>query len=165
MSEVAVNGIDAFEYVNLADIDPSQKNIPDGMYTLQIVKASFVRKEATSDKPAYAVVKLQFAVVDHPELSGRRIFGDFYMNDFNLKNLRRIMDATGVRQEPGQPLSAWVELLGQVQPTFKVPIGEKDSMEYLGKDANGKAIRAPKLKDDGTPEKENAINYYKVTPA
>ena len=164
MSE-AYMGAEAFEFVNLNEIDPSQKGLPEGVYTFQIVKAAFVRKEATNDKPAYAVVKLQFAVVDHPDLAGRRMFGDFYMNDFNLKNLRRIMDATGVAQEPGEALPAWVERLGQVQPTFKIPVQEKAATEYLGKGADGKAIRAPKLKEDGSPEMESVLNYWRVMPA
>ena len=163
MSEL-YNSNEAFEFVNLNEIDPSQKNLPEGVYTFQIVKSAFVRKEATKDKPAYAVVKLQFAVVDHPELAGRRMFGDFYMNDFNLKNLRRIMDATGVSQEPGEPLTGWVERLGQLQPTFKVPVVEKQATEYLGKDAEGKPIRHPKFKENGEPELENSINWFKVMP-
>jgi len=115
-----------YEYVNLNEVDPTMKPVPKDYYTLKILKAEMKNTTyKTGDKAGQplAFVKFSLAITDHPEFAGRRIFPKpLFDGNSSYKKLRRLMDATGIPQEAGQPLDAWLAALSEQQPTFKGPV-------------------------------------------
>lgn len=157
MSELATQEALSFDYVNLSEVDPTQKALEEGFYTLKILKAAVQKGIGkTSNKP-YECASFTFAVQDHPSASGRRLWERFFANDYHLKAMRRIMDNTGVEQIPGQPLADWLEELSTVQPTFKVKI---DLVEDRDRDGNPRSFDFK-----GDVAKVSKINWWQVQPA
>lgn len=142
-----------FEYVDLNEIDPTFRPIPGGeFYTFKILKAElrhFAYKEGNQKGvPAGtpdSFVKFNLAVTDHPEFAGRRIFPTLFSGPSALKKLRRVMDATGIAQEPGTPLDAWLATLSEQQPTLRL-----------------KAIERPDRRDPNTID--NDVDWWSAAP-
>ena len=151
MSEVL-----GFDYVDLNEVDPNFTAMPEDMYTLRILKAEkidFQYKTGAKIGQDGERISLQLAVVEHPELSGRRLFESLFPSNFVYRVLRRIADATGVQQEPGSPLTTWLGTLSELQPTFKVKVGFKT-------DRAGVVLMTPA----GKPQ-DNAVDWREVQPA
>ena len=149
----------SFDYVNLAEVDPNQESLPEGVYTFKILKAEL--KEGvgkTSGKP-YSCVNMALAIADHPTFAGRRIWETFFPNTYGLKALRRIQDATGVLQAPGQPLVEWLAALSQTQPEFKTFLKQEPDID--------RATGNPRSygPDGITAAIKNAINAFQIVPA
>ena len=154
MPEVQVPGADpanTFDYVFLGDVDPNFTPVPDGAYNLRVVKSGLAEITYRRGKKAGQVgqaIKMTFAVTDDPDYSGRRIFETLFPGDFALRSLRRLMDATGVQQQPDEALAEWLPRLAVEAATFRVPVSSKD-----GTDASG------------NPTKNNVIAWNSVSPA
>jgi hypothetical protein len=152
---------DSFDYVHLGDIDLSYKPIPAAVYTLQVVKGEtkeFQYKKGERAGTSGSMLKFQFAVTDHAEYSGRRLFAAFFPNDFDLRNLRRLQDATGVVQEQGEPLTEWAVRLAEIKPTFKIPVLLTNAKDFSQKGKD-------RLDETGNPIPENTLNWKEVSPA
>lgn len=132
----------SFDHVDLKNVDPNFTPVPMGEYTLQVVKAErkeFVYKKAnpvSGTKPGDTgnYISMSFAITDDDNFSGRRIFSTLFSGEGTFRNLRRLMDATGVIQEDGEGLIEWVERLGAANAVFKATvevIQEKDATGEL----------------------------------
>ncbi len=139
-----------FEYVDLNEIDPTIKPLTKDFYNLKILKAELKSTTyKTGDKTGQPLqfVKFTLAIVDHPDFSGRRVFPKpLFEGQSTFKKLRKVMDATGVAQEPGTPLDAWLAVLSEAQPTFKAQV-----TQVLDR-------RDPNVLD-------NDVNWWEVAPA
>jgi hypothetical protein len=152
---------DSFDYVFLGDIDLSYKPIPAGVYTLQVVSSGtkeFEYKKGEKAGTKGSKLNMQFAVTDHDEYSGRRVFAGFFPNDFDLRSLRRLQDATGVLQEEGEPLTEWAARLAEIKPTFKIPVLLTNAKDFSRKGQD-------RLDENGNPILENTLNWKEVQPA
>jgi hypothetical protein len=117
-----------YEHINIMEIDPSYKPIPAGMYNLQINKLT--PRLVTPNKGKNAgkevlVLNGSFTVVNEENYSGRKLWQSFWAsNPVDLKDLRRIADATGVTQVEGQTLSEYALTFENLNPPaeFKVPV-------------------------------------------
>jgi hypothetical protein len=145
-----------FDYVSLAEIDPSQQPLPTDVYELKIVKAAIERGVSKTTNKPYECVSFGFAVTNSEKYSGRRVWERFFGGEFGLKAMRRIMDATGVPQVG--TLEDWLKELATIQPTFKVTISEIDEVDRLTKQVVINPVT-------GKPQKTNKVNWYNVVPA
>jgi hypothetical protein len=158
---LSTNQIEDFNYVNLQEIDPAFETLPTNLYTLQVQKAElkeFVYKPG-SEKAGQtgSFVKFQFVVVDHDTYSGRRVFETLFPSTFTFKGLRRLMDATGVVQEAGAPLTEWLGTLTNESPKFKIMVEQAEDV-----DKNGVAKNTD---FKGNPAKINRLRWNNVQPA
>ena len=86
------------------------------------------------------------------------MYESFFPSDFSKKALRRIMDATGIQQEPGQSFGEWLEALQLAQPTFRVAIKlqeDRDRETGLPRSTNYK----------GECASINKFNWFEISPA
>lgn len=149
------------DYQDLNEIDPNYSTLPQDVYTLKVLNAEI--KPIKYQRGAKAgtegeVIKFQFAVTQHPTLSGRQIYVSFFPSEFVFKGLRRIMDATGVRQSPGSPLSEWLTALKEAGSTFKGLVIEKPDVDF-------KTGEARALDNKGNPVNKNELNLKEISPA
>lgn len=149
--------LDYFDYVDLNEVDPRLERLPEDTYTLQILSAELQSGESRTTGKPWQCVAMRFAVTGEGKFVGRRLVERFFTNDYSLKALRRIMDATGIRQEPGQPLSEWLKELTIQQPQIKVQIRLEDDRDYITKE--------PRLDYKGEVAKRNVIVWSNVFPA
>ena len=118
-----------FEYVFLGDVDPTFKPIDAAFYNLRVVKAepkTFTYKKGKNVGADGEMLKFQFAVVDDPNFSGRRVFSTLFMSDFTLRALRHLQDYSGVEQVAGEPLKDWLKRLGEESATVKVFVNHRE---------------------------------------
>lgn len=146
-----------FEYVDLREVDPSPEKLPDNVYEVQVVKAELQSGVSKSTGKPYQRVQFTLAVQNDPQFAGRRLFESLFPNDYGLKALRRIMDATGIEQKPGQPLTEWLNELRLSQASFKVHVRLEDDIDY--------ATKEPRIGVNGEPAKRNTVNWFRVMPA
>jgi hypothetical protein len=150
----------SFEYTHLADVDPSFTKLAPRVYKLQVAKVEAKPFDKTAEGGKKGTrLGFTFVVVDDEEFAGRKLFESFFENEFAFKTFRRISDATGVQQEPGQSIVDWATSLGTIQPTFRVPVQLVPDVDY-----KTKAPRAYKA-DGVTPDDKNTINWFNVMPA
>lgn len=150
----ALPAVQSWEYINVNDVDPNFTAIPDDFYNLRIIQAEL----KTFDKTATggtkgSLVKLGFAITNHPSLSGRRVYPDgMFLNDFNQKALRRISDATGVQQTGDFP--AFLKKLAAVGPVVKLKVETVPDVNF-----KTGAPNPFNMKPDGSPGTKTIINY------
>lgn len=149
--------VTSFDYVDLNEVDPRMERLPEGTYTLQILSAELQSGESRSTGKPWQCVLMRFAVAGEGKFVGRRLTERFFTSEFSLKALRRIMDATGIRQEPGQPISEWLRELSIQQPLIKVQVGLEEERDPITKE--------PRLDYKGDVAKRNVISWYNVFPA
>lgn len=153
---MATNDVTSFDYTDLNEVDPNFQPIPaPEYYNLRIMKAerrTFTYKTGAKQGQDGDLISLTVAVVDHPEYSGRRLFGSLFPSNFSLRALRRIADATGIQQEPKAPIDTWLAALAENQPVVKVQVTYR-------KDREGNVV----LNSAGNPA-ENDINWMEVQP-
>ena len=117
-----------FDWVDLNEIDPFDKPVPRDVYTLKVLginKKEFQYKKDSKTAKAGdtgQLINLTLAITNHPEYAGRRFNETLFMRRQSLQILRRLMDATGVVQEPGTTLDDWMKTMSEVQPEVKVPV-------------------------------------------
>lgn len=148
----------SFDYTDLNQIDPSQQSLPTDMYTLKILKAELTSGNSKSSGKPYQCVSMTMSVTDHPDCSGRRLWERFFPGDFGLKSMRRIMDATGIVQVPGTPITEWLKELSVTQPTFKVQVQQVEDRDYKTGDPRSYDFK-------GDVAKVNKISWFNVIPA
>lgn len=148
-----------FENLNLNDIDPTFKPVEEGPYVLKLLglawKESTGKKE-TNQGTVYVSLNGKFGITNHPKHSGRKLYHNFFLsNSYELKALRRIMDATGVAQNPGETLKGWAERISVESPMFKVPVKQQQAKDFTTKE--GRVDPA-----SGEPVMENVIDFRNV---
>ena len=149
-----------FEYVDLKDVDPNFTLLygPE-VYSLRITKAempTYIAKKTTKNQTAgdeVKYIKFTFTVVDHPKFTGRKHWEPLFgASDFNLKNLKRIEEATGVEQTGS--MVDWLGQLTTIQPVIKLQIDKVPDVNFDG------SINPNNLKSDGvTPKDKNVVNW------
>ena len=154
-----------FDYVDLNQIDPSFSTLPEDMYTLRILKAeklSYAKKlNGVPTGEDGQRLSIQLSVVDHPSLSGRRLFESLFPSNFTFRVLRRIADNTGIQQEPGEPLEVWFQRLTESQPALKLKVGFRTKRVQK---APGEWTTEVVLNDAGKPQ-DNAVDWREMQPA
>ncbi len=118
-----------FEHINIMDIDPTFKPVDEGFYTLQVNKLTpktITPSKGKNQGKAVLVLNGSFTIVNSDSFSGRKIWKSFWAsNQVDLKDLRRLADATGVTQDPGQSLSEYAQTFETLNPPaeFKIFLG------------------------------------------
>lgn len=122
-----------FEHINIMEIDPTFKPIDEAFYNLQVNKLTpkvITPKAGKNANKAVLVLNGSFTVVGDENFSGRKLWKSFWAsNPVDLKDLRRMADATGVTQSPDQTLSEYAGVFATLNPPaeFRVFVGqEKD---------------------------------------
>ena len=140
-----------FEYINLNEVDPTIKPIPDGNYTLRIVKAEVKNGVGKTSQKPYRRFEVAAQVVNNATYGGRQIYDGLFVNNAASKEarfLRKIMDATGVTQEEGQPLEDWFTSLATAKPEFNAIVKTRTY-----------------VRGNGDPGESNCIDFNSVQPA
>lgn len=150
--------MESFEYADLNAIDPSQQTLPTDMYTLKILKAEMINGTNKATGAPYSCVSFTFGVTDHPDYSGRRLWERVFPGNFGLKTMRRIMDATGVTQVPGTPITEWLQALCVEQPCIKVQVKQEQDLDWKTKEPRS-------LDFEGKPALKNSLNLFQILPA
>lgn len=145
-----------FDYVDLNEIDPNPDLLPEGMYELRVVRAELRSGVSQRTGDPYQAISLSLAVVNHDQYTGRRVFETLFPNANGLKALRRLMDATGIQQQPGEPVVEWLQRLVTEQAQFKALVREIEERDPITKQ--------PRMEGDRVV-KRNAISWFKVMPA
>jgi hypothetical protein len=157
MEEQLATAIDQFRYQHLAEIDPSFTPIDTGFYNLKVVSAAYKTGVISRGKNAgnpYASLNLGLAVVNDPKFTGRRLWPSFFLsNNFDMKQLRLIMDNTGVQQNEAGDLKEWGESLAKVGPVLKLKVIEVPDLNYDG------TVNPKNAKADGSPGTKNVIDF------
>jgi hypothetical protein len=158
-----------FEYVDLKNVDPNF-TLLDGpeVYSFRITKAempTYIAKKDTATQKAgdeVKYIKFTFTVVDHPKYTGRKHWEPLFgANDFNIRILKRIEEATGVVQ--GGSLASWLEELSTIQPVVKLQIDKVPDGQTL------QGVFTPNpgnVNADGSARDKNVVNWKSgVSPA
>lgn len=146
-----------FDYVDLNLIDPEPEKLPAGMYTVQLAKAELQSGVSQRTGKPFQRITIQLVVQDDERFAGRRLFESLFAGEYGIKALRRIMDATGIQQQPGEPVAEWLKRVALERPSFKVMVRLEDDKDY----ATGEV----RIGADGQPAKRNSVNWYQVVPA
>jgi hypothetical protein len=114
-----------FEHINLNQIDPGYKPIDENVYNYEVqsLKPTYVKiNKPTSPYAGQEVLVLKgsFTVVDDDNFSGKKVWYDFWTtNKYNLIELRKLKDATGVEQLDNQSLVEWANSFATLNPSAK----------------------------------------------
>jgi hypothetical protein len=157
MSELAQ--VVDFENLNLNDIDPTFKPVEDGVYILKLLGLQwkeFAGKQESNQGQVYVSLNGKFGITNHPKHSGRKLYHNFFLgNNYELKALRRIMDATGVAQNPGETLKDWAGRISVEAPTFKAAVAQQQAKDFTTKQGRVDPL-------SGEPVMEAVINFRNV---
>lgn len=132
----------AFEHINLNQIDPGFKPVPENVYNLEVnsIKPSYVKVTKPGSKyegQTVLVLKGSFTIVDDAEYSGRKLWSDFWAtNNYNLIELKKLSEATGVIQGEGQTLPEFVEQFATMNPPAKFQCFVTKEDDYKGTPRN-----------------------------
>lgn len=150
--------ITTFDYAYLGDVDLTFKPIPTNNYLLQLLGAGLkavMFKRDTPEEYEGQIVKLQFAVMDDAEFAGRQLFETVFPGSGGLRNLRRLMDATGVAQEETETIASWLERLQDIKPSFNILVQQRQA----------KRNSVLQVDEAGNPVMENTLVWKEATPA
>lgn len=142
-----------FDHVNLNTVDPNASSVPDGPYTFQVAgiypKEYAVKKDGVPTNETGKYLSVRFAITNNDRYAGRSCFETFFPNKGSQIQFRKIMDATGVIQEDGQPIEDWLKALQTSGATF------------------GSALLTKEEKDNrtGGMVKRQHVNLWNVEPA
>ena len=126
----AIQPTNEFEYVHLADIDPNFSPIDEAVYTLKLLKLEYRTPKAGGN----VYISGQFAVTGEGKFTGRRLFDNFFNNDFHKRVLRRLADYTGVSQQATESFTSWMQRISEVQPDFRVLVTKGVDVDYKTKE-------------------------------
>ncbi len=114
-----------FEYVNLNDVDPVMKPVPQGPYKLRIVKTEVTKGVQKKDPTkSWRRFGLAVSIVDNPVHGGRQVYDGLFDGQKERRYLRKIMDATGVASTEGEDVEAWFARLPEGAPEFQAIVKE-----------------------------------------
>jgi hypothetical protein len=119
-----------FEHLNLNDVDTTAQAVDANVYTLEIAKLEPAYRTISKEDSPYKgqqvlVLRGAFIIVDDEKYSGRRIFKDFWTPYRGAQvGLRKLQDATGVKQTEGQLLTEWASQFALLNPPakFQAPV-------------------------------------------
>lgn len=156
-----------FDHVDLNQIDPNFSTLPQDMYTLRILKAekrTYAKKDGSGDGQ---FMSFNFAVVDHPTLSGRRFYDSLFPSNYAFRVLRRIADFTGIQQNAGEPLEEWLKTLTETQPLIKMLVGYRSKRVKKVDPATGvESWENEVVLNDATGKpQDNAVDWREMQPA
>jgi hypothetical protein len=150
LSEYAEHATTEFSHINIMDIDPSFKPVETGVCQFRVNKITPKYVTPGSGKNSGKEVLVgngDFTIINSDKYSGRRVFQSFWAsNSFNLRELRKLADVTGVTQEPGESLEDYLRRYEAVQPEFESFL---DVYE--------------KPQPDGSTSPENVIRFNQLT--
>ncbi len=153
----------AFSHTNLNDVDPNFTPIATNTYSLRVVSAELVPYTDKNTGEEKERVSLGLTIFNDPDFSGRRVWESFFEGDFALKNLRRIMDASGIPQNPGESIESWLNRLVVEQAEVRVPIVLEDDM--IKDKTTKELIPNPRtVKLDGSPSQRNRVDWFRIAP-
>lgn len=119
-----------FDYLNLNDVDPEagSNTLPTGVYNLKIASAELADHVCgpNSAKAGQTIKKVTFKfVVLDEQYAGRTVYARMYQSDRMPVFLRKIQDATGVRQEGD--IYGWFAELNNINPDLRAKLESKQS--------------------------------------
>lgn len=142
-------------HVNLNEVDPTIKQIPDGVYNyrvLKVEKKSFVSKK---DNSPGEFISMTLAITESPDFSGRRVYESLFDGNKTNVAFRLLMDATGMIPGGDGQLNStdeaveWLNEIRTAGATFSAPTSTKEETN----------------KSTGEVEPRTRINLYKIGPA
>lgn len=136
-----------FDHINLNEVDPSAQSVPDGTYNFQV--AGVQKKTYKNEKGEGEYISVRFAITDTENYNGRSFFASLFPNKGTAKQLRLIMDSTGVGQESGTPIDEWLTEVQQSGARFACEL--KTAPEFD--------------KRDGTTKDRQRLNLWSVQAA
>lgn len=131
-----------FSHINIMEIDPTFKPVEEGFYTLQVNSLKSQTVKPQSGKNAgkeVLVLKGSYTIVGDDRYSGRKFWKTFWTTStYDLKDLRRQADATGVTQEAGQPLEEYAAVFETLVPPaeMKIFVGVEKDFRNPDQDVN-----------------------------
>jgi hypothetical protein len=149
--------VDEFQYVDLNQVDPNFSLLDEEVYNFVISKAE--RKPYGTEGKSRIVFTL--TVTQHQKFAGRKLFPSLFFSEFTLKSLRRIADATGVPQTPGD-MDGWLKDLSTIQPPVKLKVIKVPDGKTTKDKVTNELIFTPNpntVKTDGTPDTVNAVDW------
>jgi hypothetical protein len=155
-----MSDFESFEYVNLADIDPTDKPVPTGVYDLMVMKMALEKyspKQGPNAGKEKERISAQIAITGDNPFAGRRLFHRFYLNTLSLRDLRKLAEATGMNLN--QPVDALVADFTTIQPAFKCKVNCQQAMTF---DKPPVPVVDPV---SGKPVEENVIVWREAIPA
>lgn len=150
--------VEAFEHINLNEVDDARATIPAGVYTFEINKLDPVYKTIKNPESEFfgksvLVLKGSYTIVDDPNFAGRKVWEDFYTPyRFAQVNLKKQMTATGIPQEEGQTLSDYASQFALLNPPARFQAMLRSEIDK--RDANN---------PDAKPR--NSVNWFVARPA
>lgn len=142
-----------FDHVNLSEVDPNASSVPDGPYTFQVAGVypkNYIAKSGENAGKQGNYVSVRFAIVGTDKYAGRSTFESFFPNKGSAIMLRKVMDATGVQQAPGQAIEDWLKELQTSGATFNSFLVTKQEQD--------KRTTPP------TPRNVQHVNLWQVEP-
>lgn len=121
-----------FDHINLNEVDPNASSVPDGPYTFQVAGVypkTYIGKSGDNLGKEGSYVSVRFAIVGTDKYAGRSTFESFFPNKGTAIMFRKIMDATGVAQKPGQPVEDWLKELQTSGASFSSSLVTKDEID------------------------------------
>lgn len=128
----AAGGPDEFEYINLSAVDPTAKPIPEGFYAGRVTGAAakdFITKSGKNIGKPGRRYEFKFQITEDGPARGRVVFDSLFHGEGALRAMRRLMDASGVPQDDGEPLSEYLTRLAKEQPEVKYKITVKSELD------------------------------------
>lgn len=157
-SAVGVGGVEAYEHINLNEVDDSRKPVPANVYTFEVNKLDPVYKKVQNPTSEFfgqdqLVLKGSFTIVDDPSYSGRKVWEDFRpAYKFALVNLKKLMTGTGVIQADGESLVDYAAQFALLNPPARFQALLRCEVDK---------------RDLGTPDAQprNSVNWFTCKPS
>lgn len=150
MSEATID----FNYVNLNDIDPEMKPVPEGPYTLRLLKSTVVEGIGKNSGKPYKRYEVATQIQNDAKFSGRQVYASMFLGQKELRFLRKLMDATGIVKPEDQTLDDWFSGLAAEKPDFKALVKTEEYKTQMV-DEQGQPVMKTK----------NTIDFGSVTVA
>jgi hypothetical protein len=143
-----------FGHVNLNTVDPGRAPVPDGTYNFRLAKVeqrTYNPKGQPEGSGEY--LNLSLLITESPEYSGRRVFASFFPGETTNKQLRLLMDATGVpvdgEWQGQEDAVAWLDQIRTSGATFSAALATKPRFD----------------KRSGTTEPRQDFQGFTIAPA
>lgn len=136
-----------FDHINLNEVDPSAQSVPDATYNFQV--AGVEKKTYTNEKGSGEYISVRFAITDTENYNGRSFFQTLFPGKGTAKQLRLLMDSTGVPQEAGTPIDEWLKEVQTSGARFSCALKTADELD----------------KRDGSMKPRQRLNLWNIAPA